>query len=64
MVLAIVFVYLFLCAQYESWAVPLAVLLITPSAIFGAVLATWLRGLEHNVFFKLRWWAWRPKMPS
>lgn len=51
--LAILFVYLFLCAQYESWTVPWAVLLITPSAVFGAVLAMSVRGLENNVFFQI-----------
>ncbi len=53
MALAVVFVYLFLCALYESWTVPLAVLLIAPSAIFGALLAAWLRGLENNLFFQV-----------
>ena len=53
MALAVVFVYLFLCALYESWTVPLAVLLIAPTAIFGALLAVWMRGLENNVFFQI-----------
>ena len=53
MVLAVVFVYLFLCALYESWTVPLAVLLITPAAIFGALLAVYLRGLENGLFFQV-----------
>jgi hydrophobe/amphiphile efflux-1 (HAE1) family protein len=53
MVLAVVFVYLFLCALYESWTVPLAVLLIAPTAIFGALLAVYLRGLQANVFFQI-----------
>ena len=53
MVLAVVFVYLFLCALYESWTIPLAVLLIAPTAIFGALLAVYLRGLEANIFFQI-----------
>ena len=53
MVLAVVFVYLFLCALYESWTVPLAVLLIAPTALFGALLAVWIRGLENNLFFQI-----------
>jgi hydrophobe/amphiphile efflux-1 (HAE1) family protein len=53
MVLAIVFVYLFLCALYESWTVPLAVLIITPTAILGALLAAYLRGLENDLFFQV-----------
>lgn len=53
MVLAVVFVYLFLCALYESWTIPWAVLLIAPTAIFGALLAVYLRGLEANIFFQI-----------
>jgi hydrophobe/amphiphile efflux-1 (HAE1) family protein len=51
--LALLFVYLFLCALYESWTIPIAVLLITPTAIFGALLAVYLRGLENNLFFQV-----------
>lgn len=51
--LALLFVYLFLCALYESWTVPIAVLLIAPVAIFGALIAVWLRGLENNLFFQV-----------
>jgi multidrug efflux pump subunit AcrB len=51
--LAIVFVYLFLCALYESWTIPFAVLLIAPTAIFGALLAVYVRGLEANIFFQI-----------
>ncbi len=51
--LAVLFVYLFLCALYESWTVPVAVLLIAPVAIFGALLAVGIRGLENNLFFQV-----------
>lgn len=51
--LAIVFVYLFLAAQYESWAIPLAVLFSVPLAILGAMLATWLRGYDNNVYTQI-----------
>jgi multidrug efflux pump len=51
--LALLFVYLFLCALYESWTIPVAVLLIAPVAIFGALLAVALRGLENNLFFQV-----------
>ena len=51
--LALLFVYLFLCALYESWTIPIAVLLIAPTAIFGALLAVYLRGLENNLFFQV-----------
>ncbi|MEM1114363.1 MAG: efflux RND transporter permease subunit, partial [Pseudomonadota bacterium] len=53
MALALLFVYLFLCGLYESWTIPVAVLLIAPVAIFGALLAVWLRDLENNLFFQV-----------
>lgn len=53
MILAVVFVYLFLCALYESWTVPISVLLIAPAAIFGALIAVSMRGLENNIFFQV-----------
>jgi len=51
--LALLFVYLFLCALYESWTIPVAVLLIAPTGIFGALLLVYLRGLENNIFFQV-----------
>ena len=48
--LAIVFVYLVLAAQYESWAIPFAVLFSVPLAILGAMLSTWARGFDNNVY--------------
>jgi multidrug efflux pump len=53
MALAVLFVYLFLCALYESWTIPIAVLLIAPTGIFGALLMVYLRGLENNIFFQV-----------
>ena len=51
--LAFVFVFLFLAAQYESWLIPFAVLLSIPFALFGAILATWLRALDNNVYTQI-----------
>jgi HAE1 family hydrophobic/amphiphilic exporter-1 len=51
--LAIVFVYLFLAAQYESWSIPLAVLLSVPLAILGAMTATAVRGLDNNIYTQI-----------
>lgn len=51
--LAIVFVYLFLAAQYESWAIPLAVLFSVPLAILGAMLATWARDYDNNIYTQI-----------
>lgn len=51
--LALLFVFLFLSAQYESWSVPVAVLLSLPIAAFGAYLGVALCGLESNVYFQI-----------
>lgn len=51
--LAIVFVYLFLAAQYESWSIPFSVLLTVPLAILGATLMTWSRGLDNGIYFQI-----------
>ena len=48
--LALVMVFLFLAAQYESWAMPFMVILAVPLAIFGALGAQWLRGLENDIY--------------
>ncbi|QDT97315.1 efflux RND transporter permease subunit [Gimesia aquarii] len=48
--MALVFVYLFLCAQYESWSIPLSVILSVPLGIFGAIFATMLRGFDNNIY--------------
>jgi HAE1 family hydrophobic/amphiphilic exporter-1 len=51
--LAVIFVFLFLAAQYESWSIPLAVLLSVPFALLGAGLATFVRGLDNNVYTQI-----------
>jgi HAE1 family hydrophobic/amphiphilic exporter-1 len=48
--LSFVFVFLSLAAQYESWTMPFMVLLSVPFALFGALLALWLRGLDLDVY--------------
>ena len=55
MVLALVFlfVFLFLAALYESWTVPVAVLLSLPVAVFGAYLGQWAFGLQNDVYFQI-----------
>ena len=57
-ILALVFVFLILAAQYESWSLPMGVMLGTPIAIFGAMLGLWLAGLflpgyQNNVFAQI-----------
>jgi hydrophobe/amphiphile efflux-1 (HAE1) family protein len=51
--LALVFVFLVLAAQYESWSMPFMVILSVPLALFGAVLALWLRGMEFDVYSQI-----------
>ncbi len=52
-VLAIVFVYLFLAAQYESWSIPVAVMLSVPLALFGAILTPFLRAYDNNIYTQI-----------
>lgn len=51
--LALLFVFLFLAAQYESWSIPVAVILSLPIAGMGAYLGVWLCGMENNVYFQI-----------
>lgn len=51
--LALLFVFLFLAAQYESWSIPVAVLLSLPIAVMGAYTGVWICGLESNVYFQI-----------
>ncbi len=53
MALVFLFVFLFLAAQYESWTVPIAVLLSLPVAALGAYLGVWVCGLENDVYFQI-----------
>jgi multidrug efflux pump len=51
--LGIIMVFLILAAQYEKWSLPIAVVLAVPFAIFGAILATWGRGLTNDIYFQV-----------
>lgn len=51
--LVFLFVFLFLAAQYESWIVPIAVLLSLPIAALGAYLGIWTTGLENDIYFQI-----------
>ncbi len=51
--LSILVVYLCLAALYESWSVPVAVLMAVPVGLLGSTLAALLRGLPNDVFFKV-----------
>ena len=51
--MAIVFIFLVLSAQYESWGVPFAVLLAVPFGVLGAVLGNMSRGLVNDIYFQI-----------
>ncbi len=50
---SLLFVFLILAAQYESWALPVSVLLATPISVFGAFGALWAIGLENDVYSQI-----------
>jgi multidrug efflux pump len=52
-IFGIIVVFLLLAAQFEKWTLPVAVVLTVPFAIFGALLLTWARGLENDVYFQV-----------
>ncbi len=49
----IIMVFLILAAQYERWSLPFAVITAVPFAVFGALLAVWMRGLQNDVYFQV-----------
>ncbi|MEQ9728319.1 multidrug efflux RND transporter permease subunit [Pseudomonas sp. WHRI 8822A] len=53
MALSALVVFLVLAALYESWSIPLSVMLVVPLGLLGAVAAVMLRGLPNDVFFKV-----------
>lgn len=52
-IFGLIMVFLILAAQYERWTLPLAVVTAVPFAVFGAILAVWLRGIENDVYFQV-----------
>jgi multidrug efflux pump len=53
MALSVIVVFLALAALYESWSIPVSVMLVVPLGLVGAVAAVLLRGLPNDVFFKV-----------
>ncbi len=51
--LALVFTYLFLVAQYESWTIPVSVMLAVPVAILGAFIYIWIMGSDVNLYTQI-----------
>ena len=52
-VLSVVFVFLALSAQYESWSLPLAIMLIVPMCLFSAAFGVWLHGRDINILTQI-----------
>jgi multidrug efflux pump len=51
--LALIVIFLCLAALYESWSIPIAVLLVIPLGLIGAILAVTLRGLQNDVYLQV-----------
>jgi multidrug efflux pump subunit AcrB len=51
--MAVLFVFLLLAAQYESWGLPFAVLLATPTVILGTMVGMWVRHFDLNVYAQI-----------
>jgi multidrug efflux pump len=52
-VFGLILVFLLLAAQFEKWTLPIAVVLTIPIAVLGALVLTWLVGLENDVYFQV-----------
>jgi hydrophobe/amphiphile efflux-1 (HAE1) family protein len=50
---SILIIFLCVAALYESWTIPIVNLLMLPLGVFGATLATWLRGMPNDVYFQI-----------
>ncbi len=51
--LCVLLVFLTLSAQYESWSLPLAIILIVPLCLLSAIGGVWLRGMDNNIFTQI-----------
>ena len=51
--LGVLMVYLVLAAQYESWLMPAAVIMVVPLALLGTVIAVWVRGMDNNIYTQI-----------
>jgi HAE1 family hydrophobic/amphiphilic exporter-1 len=51
--LAVLFVFLVLAAQYESWALPLAIILIVPMSVLSAMIGVMIRGMDNNILTQI-----------
>jgi multidrug efflux pump len=53
--LCVLLVFLTLAAQYESWSLPLAIILIVPMCLLSAITGIWLRHMDNNSHFGDNW---------
>jgi multidrug efflux pump len=51
--LCVLFVFLTLAAQFESWSLPLAIILIVPMCLLSAIFGVWTRGMDNNIFTQI-----------
>ena len=51
--ISLLVVFLCLAALYESWSIPVSVIMVVPLGLLGAAIAVWLRGLENDVYFQV-----------
>ncbi|MFL5330839.1 MAG: efflux RND transporter permease subunit [Gemmataceae bacterium] len=51
--LGVLFVYMVLAAQYESWSLPTAIILIVPMCLSAAIAGVWLMGMDNNIFVQI-----------
>ena len=51
--LSVIFVFLALSAQYESWVLPLAIILVVPMAVLAALVGVYLRGMDNNILTQI-----------
>ena len=49
----VIMIFLILSAQYEKWSLPIVVILSVPFGVFGALLATWMRGIQNDLYFQI-----------
>ena len=52
-VFGLIMIFLILSAQYEKWSLPIVVILSVPFAVLGALTATWIRGIENDLYFQV-----------
>ncbi len=52
-IFGLIVVFLLLAAQFEKWTLPIAVVLTVPFAVLGALVLTWLLGLQNDVYFQV-----------